>query len=97
MINPAPRNNRSLWTDGELDVPEQWLTRPEHEVPDSWCRNWSDWLRSYAGEKIPVIATLGNSELSPIEPEPAYLMPQRLTLPGTPILDLPQLGISLRL
>ena len=52
VINPASRNKRSFWIDGELGKPERWL-ETAREVPGSWWTDWSAWLRTHAGEQVP--------------------------------------------
>jgi polyhydroxyalkanoate synthase subunit PhaC len=69
VINPASRNKRNYWINGELGKPERWL-ETSREVPGSWWTDWSAWLKSQAGEQIPARATLGNAEFSEIEPAP---------------------------
>jgi polyhydroxyalkanoate synthase subunit PhaC len=69
VINPASRNKRNFWINGELGKPERWL-ETSREVPGSWWTDWSEWLKSQAGEQIPARATLGNAEFSEIEPAP---------------------------
>ena len=50
VINPASRNKRSFWIEGELgNRPERWL-ETAREVPGSWWTDWSAWLRTYAGD-----------------------------------------------
>jgi polyhydroxyalkanoate synthase subunit PhaC len=69
VINPASRNKRNFWINGELGKPERWL-ETSREMPGSWWTDWSVWLKSQAGEQIPARRTLGNAEFSEIEPAP---------------------------
>jgi len=77
VINPASRNKRNFWIDGELGKrPERWL-ETAHEVPGSWWTDWSAWLRTQAREQLPARTTLGNAEFSEIEPAPGRYVTAR--------------------
>jgi polyhydroxyalkanoate synthase subunit PhaC len=77
VINPASRNKRNFWIDGELGKrPERWL-ETAREVPGSWWTDWSAWLRTQSVEQIPARATLGNAEFSEIEPAPGRYVTSR--------------------
>jgi polyhydroxyalkanoate synthase subunit PhaC len=77
VINPASRNKRNFWIDGELGKrPERWL-ETAREVPGSWWTDWSAWLRTQSGEQIPARTTLGNAEFSEIEPAPGRYVTSR--------------------
>ena len=77
VINPASRNKRNFWIDGELGKqPERWL-ETAREVPGSWWTDWQAWLRTQAGEQVPARATLGNAEFSEIEPAPGRYVTAR--------------------
>jgi poly[(R)-3-hydroxyalkanoate] polymerase subunit PhaC len=77
VINPASRNKRNFWIDGELGKrPEQWL-ETAREVPGSWWTDWSAWLRTQSGEQIPARTTVGNAEFSEIEPAPGRYVTSR--------------------
>ena len=74
VINPASRNKRSFWIDGKLGNPERWL-ETAREVPGSWWKDWSAWLRAYAGDKVFAPAALGNARYPAIEAAPGrYVM-----------------------
>jgi len=77
VINPASRNKRNFWIDGELGKrPERWL-ETAREVPGSWWTDWNAWLRTQSGEQIPARTTLGNAEFSEIEPAPGRYVTSR--------------------
>jgi polyhydroxyalkanoate synthase len=79
VINPASRNKRNFWIDGELGKqPERWL-ETAREVPGSWWTDWQAWLRTQSGEQVPARATLGNAEFSEIEPAPGRYVTVRTT------------------
>jgi polyhydroxyalkanoate synthase len=76
VINPASRNKRNFWIDGELHTPERWF-ETAREVPGSWWTHWSGWLTLHAGEQVPARATLGSTEFSPLEPAPGRYVTAR--------------------
>jgi polyhydroxyalkanoate synthase len=70
VINPASRNRRNYWINGELgERPERWL-ETSCEMPGSWWTDWSAWLRTQDGEQVPARVELGSPEFSQIEPAP---------------------------
>jgi polyhydroxyalkanoate synthase subunit PhaC len=70
VINPASRNKRNFWIDGELGKrPERWL-ETAREVPGSWWTDWSAWLRTRSGEQVSASAILGNAKFPEIEAAP---------------------------
>ena len=70
VINPAARNKRSYWADGEQGKqPERWL-ETARETPGSWWPDWSSWLRSHWGSEVRARARLGTGALPEIEPAP---------------------------
>jgi polyhydroxyalkanoate synthase len=69
VINPASRNKRSFWIDGELGKPERWL-ETAREMPGSWWTDWSAWLRTHAGDQVSPSAILGNARFPEIEAAP---------------------------
>ncbi len=75
VINPASKNKRNHWTDGEAGPdPERWLETARN-VPGSWWPKWSAWLAQQAGKQVPARATLENRKYQMIEPAPGrYVM-----------------------
>jgi polyhydroxyalkanoate synthase len=70
VINPASRNKRNFWVNGELGKhPDKWL-ESAREVPGSWWTDWSAWLQIQATDQIAARATLGNADFPEIEPAP---------------------------
>ena len=70
VINPASRNKRNFWVDGELGKhPEKWF-ETAREVLGSWWTDWSAWLQTQATDQIAARATLGNADFPEIEPAP---------------------------
>lgn len=75
VINPPVQKRRHYWAyDVDQDavfpgVADDWLkAAPQHE--GSWWGDWMQWLTKQAGEKIKVVATLGNEEYPIIEAAP---------------------------
>ena len=70
VINPAARNKRNYWVEGEQgERPERWL-ETAREVPGSWWSDWSAWLRSHAGTQVQARTRLGSTAFPEIEPAP---------------------------
>jgi len=75
VINPAARNKRNFWTDGEQGKQaERWL-ETAREIPGSWWSDWSGWLRSLSGPQVRARTRLGSTAFPEIEPAPGrYVM-----------------------
>jgi polyhydroxyalkanoate synthase subunit PhaC len=75
VINPAARNKRNYWREGEQGKrAERWL-ETAREVPGSWWTDWSDWLRCRSGEQVRARTRLGTIAFPEIEPAPGrYVM-----------------------
>jgi polyhydroxyalkanoate synthase subunit PhaC len=76
VINPASRNKRSFWIDGELGKPERWL-ETAREMAGSWWTDWSAWLRTQAGDQVSASAILGNVKFPEIEAAPGRYVAAR--------------------
>jgi polyhydroxyalkanoate synthase len=77
VINPASRNKRSFWIDGELgDRPDQWLETAQ-EVAGSWWTDWSAWLRVHGGRLLPAPRQPGAAQFCEIEPAPGRYVKMR--------------------
>jgi polyhydroxyalkanoate synthase subunit PhaC len=84
VINPATRNKRSYWVDGEPWIgPRTWL-RTAREVPGSWWTDWSRWLQRFRTQPVPARADLGSSGFPPIEPAPGRYVTTKAEPPGVP-------------
>jgi polyhydroxyalkanoate synthase len=70
VINPASKNKRNFWADGQLgDDPDAWLASATQH-PGSWWTHWAGWLQQYAGAMVAAPKRAGNAQYKPIEPAP---------------------------
>ncbi len=78
VVNPASRNKRNFWVDGEPGPdPEHWLSTAQ-SVPGSWWSDWSAWLAPHRGEQVPARTALGSERYPAIEPAPGRFVKERL-------------------
>ena len=78
VINPAARNKRNYWVEGEEGKGSgRWL-ETAREIPGSWWPDWSDWLRSRSGEQVPARKQLGSSAFPETEPAPGRYVQVRV-------------------
>ncbi|MBC8210330.1 MAG: class I poly(R)-hydroxyalkanoic acid synthase [Gammaproteobacteria bacterium] len=75
VINPAAKNKRNFWVNGELGKgADHWLETAE-SVPGSWWPHWDAWLKNQGGKQIPAPQQLGSKDYPEIEPAPgAYVL-----------------------
>lgn len=73
VINPAARNKRSYWSDGQSGKDaNQWLATAT-ERRGSWWSDWSRWLAQHAGRHV-----AARGDLDPaIEPAPGRYVKER--------------------
>ena len=77
VVNPASKNKRSYWTDGDLDQPQsKWLAHAV-ETEGSWWPHWTDWLKKFGGKMIPARRSLGNAQFTPTEPAPGRYVKEK--------------------
>lgn len=70
VINPANKNKRSYWTNGELGQgADHWLETAENQ-PGSWWTHWDQWLKAQGGKQIDAPAVIGSDAYPEIEPAP---------------------------
>ena len=77
VINPASKNRRSYWVDGDLKGDaEQWAASST-EKPGSWWSDWSGWLADFKGGEKVAPKSPGNKTYPPIEPAPGRYVRQK--------------------
>ena len=77
VINPASKNRRSYWVDGDLKGDaEQWAASST-EKPGSWWSDWSAWLADFKGGEKVAPKSLGGKGFDPIEPAPGRFVRQK--------------------
>jgi polyhydroxyalkanoate synthase len=70
VINPAARNKRNYWVEGEQGKrPARWPDTAR-DVPGSWWPDWSAWLRFHAGTQVRARTRLGSTAFPEIETAP---------------------------
>lgn len=78
VINPAVKNRRNYWINGETGKgPDHWLETAE-KVEGSWWNNWTPWLKKRAGKQVPAREELGNETYKPIESAPGSYVKKRI-------------------
>jgi len=70
VINPASKNRRSYWVDGNQKGDAMHWFATAQEKPGSWWQDWSVWLESHKGGVQSAPKLLGNQPYPPIEPAP---------------------------
>jgi len=70
VINPANKNKRNFWINGELGQgADHWLDTAE-SVAGSWWTNWDQWLKAQGGKEIDAPESVGSQAFAEIEPAP---------------------------
>ncbi|MET0025675.1 MAG: class I poly(R)-hydroxyalkanoic acid synthase [Sedimenticola sp.] len=70
VINPASKNKRHYWINGELGQgADYWLETAESQ-PGSWWTHWDQWLKAQGGKEVPAPAVIGSSDYPEIEAAP---------------------------
>jgi poly[(R)-3-hydroxyalkanoate] polymerase subunit PhaC len=76
-INPASKNKRSYWMDGDVEMDaDKWFAGAQ-EKPGSWWPEWSKWLKDFGGKMVPARKKLGGTKHKPIEPAPGSFARER--------------------
>jgi polyhydroxyalkanoate synthase len=75
VINPANKNKRNYWINGEMGRgADHWLETAE-SVPGSWWTHWDAWLKGTGGKEIPAPDQVGSKDYPEIEAAPgAYVL-----------------------
>ena len=77
VINPASKNRRSHWIEGEqVENADAWLASAR-EVPGSWWIHWMSWLKPFTGRQRAAPLELGAKGYPPIEPAPGRYVKER--------------------
>jgi polyhydroxyalkanoate synthase len=79
VINAPAKKKRSHWirADGKLPKTQQaWLDGAQ-EHAGSWWTDWSDWLKTHAGEQIAAPQHYGKGKFKAIEPAPGRYVKQK--------------------
>lgn len=77
VINPASKNRRNYWVDGDLKGDaNQWLASAS-EKPGSWWSDWSNWLENFKGGEKAAPKALGSKAYALIEAAPGRYVTQR--------------------
>ncbi len=75
VINPASKNKRNYWVNGELGQgADHWLETAD-STPGSWWPNWDEWLKAQGGKQVTAPEQTGSEAYPEIEPAPGtYVM-----------------------
>ena len=75
VINPANKNKRNYWVDGELgESADHWLETAT-SVAGSWWPHWDQWLKAQGGKQVAAPEAPGSADYPVIEPAPgAYVL-----------------------
>jgi polyhydroxyalkanoate synthase len=77
VINPAARNRRSFWIEGEqTDDADHWLASAR-EVSGSWWTHWLTWVKPFTGKERVAPRTLGTKAFPAIEAAPGRYVKER--------------------
>jgi polyhydroxyalkanoate synthase len=79
MINPASRNKRNYWTDGEHGQGADHWFETATSVPGSWWRDWSTWLAAHGGKRVAARTSAGGNRYRPLEPAPGRYVKESAT------------------
>ena len=70
VINPASKNKRNFWANGELGKgADHWLETAEN-IPGSWWSHWDEWLKAQGGKQVPAEQQYGDEQFPELEPAP---------------------------
>jgi polyhydroxyalkanoate synthase len=78
VINPASKNRRNYWINGDAgNGTQNWLETSE-KVEGSWWNHWSPWLKKRAGKQVDAPAKVGSKKNSAIEAAPGSFVKERI-------------------
>lgn len=77
VINPANKNRRNYWKEGELGKgADQWLETAT-DMPGSWWTHWDGWLKAQGGKMVDAPKALGNAQYKELEPAPGSFVMEK--------------------
>jgi polyhydroxyalkanoate synthase len=77
VINPASKNRRSYWVDGDQKGDAAHWFATAQEKPGSWWQDWAAWLETHKGGEKPAPKALGDKKHPEIEPAPGRYVKTR--------------------
>jgi polyhydroxyalkanoate synthase len=75
VVNPPANNKYQYWSGGRAGSLEEWIATAR-ETPGSWWPDWTSWLASYSGPKVPA-RNPSNGPLWAIEDAPGSYVRNR--------------------
>jgi polyhydroxyalkanoate synthase len=75
VVNPPANNKYQYWSGGRAGSLEEWIATAR-ETPGSWWPDWTSWLASYSGPKVPA-RNPSNGPLWAIEDAPGSYVKNR--------------------
>ena len=77
VINPASKNRRNYWVDGDQAADAtRWLETAQSQ-PGSWWNDWAAWLEGFKGGEKAAPKTPGSKDFAAIEPAPGRYVKAR--------------------
>ena len=77
VINPASKNRRNYWVDGELNGDATHWLETAQERPGSWWQDWAAWLQPLRNGEKTAPKGLGGKNYPVIEPAPGRYVKTR--------------------
>ncbi len=77
VINPASKNRRSYWVDGDQKGDAAHWLQTAQEQRGSWWQDWAAWLETHKGGAKPAPDSLGDKQHQPIEVAPGRYVKTR--------------------
>ena len=77
VINPASKNRRNYWVDGDQNGDAAHWLETAQEKPGSWWQDWAAWLGAYKGGEKAAPKTLGSKAHVPVEAAPGRYVKAR--------------------
>jgi polyhydroxyalkanoate synthase len=77
VINPASKNRRNFWTDGDQSGDAAHWLETAQDQSGSWWPDWAVWLATYKGGEKVAPKALGDKSHAVIEPAPGRYVKTR--------------------